>query len=69
MGHQECPSTLNALGVKGCGEGGVASPPGAIANAIIDALHPLPIVINEIPITPERLVRLIRDAKRKGAAA
>lgn len=65
MGHQECLSTLNPLGVKGCGEGGVASPPGAIAGAIIDALRPLEINITELPVTPERLVRLIRDAKQE----
>ncbi len=67
VGHQECLSTLNPLGVKGCGEGGVASPPGAIANAITDALYPLALEITELPVTPERLVRLIQEAKRRGA--
>ncbi len=67
VGHQECLSTLNPLGVKGCGEGGVASPPGAIANAIGDALRPLAIDIAELPVTPERLVRLIQDARRRSA--
>lgn len=69
VGHQECLSTLNPLGVKGCGEGGVASPPGAIANAILDALRPLAIDITEIPVTPERLVRLIQEAKGRPLSA
>jgi aerobic carbon-monoxide dehydrogenase large subunit len=37
--HTETPSTLNALGVKGLGEGGAVGPPGAIINAVCDALR------------------------------
>ena len=38
--HQHSPSPLNPLGVKGVGEGGAATPPAAIANAVCDALAP-----------------------------
>ncbi len=61
--HRPHPTPLNALGVKGAGEGSTASAPGAIANAIVDALRPLRIEINELPITPQRLVELIRAAE------
>ncbi len=61
--HRPHPTPLNTLGVKGAGEGSTASAPGAIANAIVDALRPLRIEINEMPITPQRLVELIRAAE------
>jgi CO/xanthine dehydrogenase Mo-binding subunit len=47
------------MGIKGAGEGATASAPAAIANAVADALRPRRIVINQIPITPARLVELI----------
>jgi len=56
-------SPINPMGIKGAGEGGAVSPPAAIANAIVDALKPLSIAITEMPITPERLWRLIRRAE------
>jgi carbon-monoxide dehydrogenase large subunit len=54
--HLESPSPLNPLGVKGLGEGGAIAPPAAIANALADALRPLAVNINEIPLTPDRVV-------------
>ena len=62
---QPHPTPLNPLGVKGAGEGSTASAPGAIANAITDALRPLRIDINEMPISREQLVQLIRAAEAK----
>lgn len=59
--HQEHPSTLNPLGVKGAGEAGTIPVPAAICNAVEDALKPLGIKISEAPLTPYRLWRLIRD--------
>ena len=61
--HRPHPTPLNPPGIKGAGEGSTASAPGAVANAIVDALRPLPIEINEIPITPQRLLELIRQAE------
>jgi carbon-monoxide dehydrogenase large subunit len=54
--HQEIPSPLNPLGVKGLGEGGAISPPVAVANAVCDALAHLGIEINSIPVNPEKLL-------------
>jgi carbon-monoxide dehydrogenase large subunit len=51
------PNTLG--GFRGVGEGGAIGAPAAIANAIADALAPLGIGIFELPVTPERLFRLI----------
>ena len=59
----ESPTTLG--GFRGMGEGGTIGAPAAIANAIADALSPLGIEIDELPVTPERLYRLIEAAKNK----
>ena len=59
--HLETPSPLNPLGLKGIGEGGAIAPPVAVANAVVDALRPLGgIEIPETPVTPERVLALIR---------
>ncbi len=58
--HQQSPSPLNPLGVKGVGEGGAVAPPAAIANAVCDALPG--IELNATPITPQRLVAARRSA-------
>ena len=47
------------------GEGGTIGAPAAIANALADALSPLGVEINELPMTPERLFRLIEAARAK----
>jgi carbon-monoxide dehydrogenase large subunit len=61
--HRPNPTPLNPLGVKGAGEGATASTVAAVANAIADALRPLDVRITRLPITPERLVNLIADAR------
>jgi aerobic carbon-monoxide dehydrogenase large subunit len=68
VGHQEFRSELNAFGIKGCGEGGAVSPPAAIANAIVDALSPLRVNVDRVPLHPERLFRLIEDARAAASA-
>jgi carbon-monoxide dehydrogenase large subunit len=57
--HQESPSPLNPLGVKGVGEGGAIAPPAAVANAVCDALAAFGVEINATPIKPETIVRAI----------
>jgi carbon-monoxide dehydrogenase large subunit len=61
--HQEIPSPLNPLGVKGLGEGGAISPPVTLANAVCDALAPFGIELNETPIRPEKLLWAIKSAE------
>jgi carbon-monoxide dehydrogenase large subunit len=62
LGHLEIPSTITPGGFKGVGESGVVAPPPAIANAVSDALRPLGVQVDEIPITPARLWAAIRAA-------
>ena len=59
--ESESPSTVG--GYRGMGEGGTIGAPAAIANAVADALAPLGIEILELPVTPERLFRLLEGAR------
>ena len=61
--HLESASPTTLGGFRGMGEGGTIGAPAAIANAVADALSPLGIEINELPVTPERLFRLIEAAR------
>jgi carbon-monoxide dehydrogenase large subunit len=61
--HQETPSTLNPLGVRGAGEAGTIPVPAVIGNAVEDALRPLGIKINAHPLTPVRLWKLLQGAR------
>jgi carbon-monoxide dehydrogenase large subunit len=58
--ESESPSTLG--GYRGMGEGGTIGALAAVANAVSDALAPLGIEIQELPVTPERLHRLLEGA-------
>jgi carbon-monoxide dehydrogenase large subunit len=62
------PAKTNALGVKGCGEAGVAGALPSVMNAVVDALHEYGIVHIDMPATPERVWRAIRDAQAAKAA-
>jgi carbon-monoxide dehydrogenase large subunit len=57
--HVERPSPTTLGGFKGVGEGGTIGAPAAVANAVADALAPLGIEITELPVTGERLFRLL----------
>jgi aerobic carbon-monoxide dehydrogenase large subunit len=61
--HLEATSPTTLGGFRGMGEGGTIGAPAAIANALADALAPLGVEIFELPMTPERLFRLIWRAK------
>jgi carbon-monoxide dehydrogenase large subunit len=63
--HQQIPSPLNPLGVKGLGEGGAISPPVTLANAVCDALSPFGIELNSTPIHPEKLLWEILSRQTK----
>jgi carbon-monoxide dehydrogenase large subunit len=65
--HMESPSPLNPLGVKGAAESGTVGACNAIVSAIEDALRPLEVRIAELPVTPARLLALIRDAVSKNS--
>jgi len=61
--HLETPSPLNPLGVKGAGEAGVIPVPALVAQALDDALLDFGIRVTEMPLSPNRLRELIREAK------
>jgi aerobic carbon-monoxide dehydrogenase large subunit len=62
------PSPITMGGFKGMGEGGAISPPAVMANAVRDALAPLPMRIVRMPLTPERVLDAIAEAERAPAA-
>jgi aerobic carbon-monoxide dehydrogenase large subunit len=66
--HVEAPSPTTLGGFKGVGEGGTIGAPAAIANAVADALAPLGIEIAELPVTSERLFRLLASAGKASAS-
>ena len=57
---EDAPSPLNFLGLKGAGEGGANGVGAAIAAAIDDAIG-MPGAVTELPITPQRLRRILRE--------
>jgi carbon-monoxide dehydrogenase large subunit/6-hydroxypseudooxynicotine dehydrogenase subunit gamma len=58
---EDAPSPLNTLGLKGAGEGGANAVGAAVAAAVDDALG-VKGAVTELPITPQRLKRLLRSA-------
>jgi len=61
--HHETPSPFTAFGVKGGGEGGRMVAPPAVTRAVEDALSPFGIRIDELPITPEKIVKWVAQAQ------
>ncbi len=57
IGHVITPTRTSELGAKGVGEAGTAGAPGAVMNAVNDALAPLGAFVDEQPMTPERVLR------------
>jgi carbon-monoxide dehydrogenase large subunit len=60
--HIETPSTVTEGGIKGVGEGGTIAAPAAVVNAVADALSPLGVTIDRTPLSPDRVLSLIRAA-------
>jgi len=59
------PSPLTTFGQKGAGEAGYLGAPAAVANAVNDALAPLGLEINEVPISPLAIWETLSTAKHK----
>jgi carbon-monoxide dehydrogenase large subunit len=57
----EVPSPTNRLGVRSGGEGGTTPALAAVINAIVDALREFGVRHIEMPATPERVWRAIRQ--------
>ena len=57
--HEETPSPLNALGIKGAGEGGTIPATAAVVAAVENALSEFGVEIDYYPINPQDLTELI----------
>jgi carbon-monoxide dehydrogenase large subunit len=55
------PSPHHPLGAKGVGESATVGAPPAIANAVVDALAHLGVTNIDIPITPQKVWRILHD--------
>jgi carbon-monoxide dehydrogenase large subunit len=60
-GHTITPSPHHPIGAKGVGESPTVGAPPAIANAIVDALSPYGITHLDIPITPFKVWKALRE--------
>ena len=60
---EDYPCTTNPLGIKGAGEAGAVAAPPTVINAILDALAPVGVTHVDMPATPERIWRVIQEAK------
>jgi carbon-monoxide dehydrogenase large subunit len=59
--HTTTPSPVNPLGVKGVGEAGTIGCSPAVVNSVVDALSHLGVKHIDMPLTPEKLWKLIHQ--------
>ena len=62
--YEGAPTKKNPLGVKGAGEAGCVGACPAVVNAVLDALKDYGVTHIDMPLTPQKVWRAIRD---KGA--
>ena len=60
-GRINTPCPNNPLGAKGIGESGAVGAPAAVVNAIVDALAPFGVEHIDMPVTPEKIWRVIEE--------
>jgi carbon-monoxide dehydrogenase large subunit len=61
--HMETPPATSVSGFKGMAEGGTIGSTAAVANAVADALAPLGVEVRTLPLTPDRVHRLIKEKR------
>jgi carbon-monoxide dehydrogenase large subunit len=61
VGSQVTPSPFTLLGTKGAGESGTSGAVASIANAVNDALLPLGVAVDDMPLSAPKLLRAIRE--------
>jgi carbon-monoxide dehydrogenase large subunit len=66
--HMETPAPYTEFGQKGIGESGAIGSTAAVASAVNDALRPLRVEINTLPITPRVVVEAIAAARTRCGA-
>jgi aerobic carbon-monoxide dehydrogenase large subunit len=62
LAHTETPTPLNPLGAKGIGESATIGSTPAVQSAVVDALAHLGVRHIDLPLSPERVWRAIREA-------
>ncbi|MEZ5933600.1 MAG: molybdopterin cofactor-binding domain-containing protein [Alphaproteobacteria bacterium] len=68
LDHNITACTHNGIGSKGCGECGTIASPATVMNAVVDALADLGVSHVDMPASPNRIWRIIGEAKRQMAA-
>ena len=63
LAHMESPCPYTLLGTKAVGEGGAIGSVAAVANAVEDALTPFQVKIVSMPITPQKVVKAVKETK------
>lgn len=67
VAHLETPSPHTIGGLKGMGEGGAIAPGAAIAAAVEDALSAVgDVFVDQLPLTPERVLAWLNQARIQG---
>ena len=60
--NHSVPCKTNLLGVKGCGEAGCAGALPSVMNAVVDALSEFGVTHIDMPVTPEKVWRVLNGA-------
>jgi len=63
---EDAPTPTNPLGAKGAGESGIMAVGAAVAGAVSDALG-APAAVTQLPLTPERVRTLVKNAQKEEA--
>ncbi|MGE0519076.1 MAG: xanthine dehydrogenase family protein molybdopterin-binding subunit, partial [Candidatus Binatia bacterium] len=69
IGHIGTPSPYTNLGTKGAGESAIVAPLAAIVGAVEHALADFDVVIDQTPVTPDRVWQAIQDGIAAAACA
>jgi carbon-monoxide dehydrogenase large subunit len=59
----ETPSPVNPLGAKGVGEAGTIGASPSLVNAVVDALSPLGVRHIDMPMTPQKVWRILSQKR------
>jgi carbon-monoxide dehydrogenase large subunit len=62
-GRISTPCPNNPLGAKGIGESGAVGAPAAVVNAIVDALAPFGVEHLDMPVTSEKIWRVLQEVR------
>ena len=60
-GRTETPTSRNPLGIKGIGEGPTIAATTVVVNAVDDALSPLGVFVDKMPLAPDYILGLMKS--------